>query len=414
MLAGAGGIGTVKRFEQALEFTIRHTGSVVRDHQAQPSVGGRPRQDPDAGVGAGIAGGIAQHVADGTLNLLDEYFRDSFDSELSHTTKADLDQFFPNGGYQASLATAHNGVQDVTLTFPVTDSYPNDPTVTGITALQTVDPGQPLTISWQPFAGAEETPEYAIRIFIPTESGFDVFESDDPGEPGALSGTSTSIVIPAGTLSPGREYEAELEFSHVVDIDDTSYPGTVFSAAFTKITEFDLQTTGTPIQPRIEIVRSPGSVEIQVIGDRFTSYSLTASSDLESWHQIQFPMNTWESGELTMFDWDADFFTERYYRVVENPDPWGSQAQLPVSVQGAVYQSGGMTPIAGALVATSLDGNTATTDSNGNFFLQTDTVRPPAQPPYSIIITKAGFQSFNQNQDWGDMPHNQEFHLQPL
>jgi len=360
----------------------------------------------------GLLAGTVTVPGGGTLDLLGEWFGDSLDNEADYPSKAELDQFFPNGSYQVSLTTAHDGIKNATVDFPA-DNYPNDPTLTGIASLQAVDPDQPLTISWLPFAGAADTSDYFIWLWISSESGFDVYESPDSGEPGALTGTSTSVVIPAGTLSPGRSYEAELEFVRIVDTDDTAYPGVVIGAGFSKITEFELQTTGTPIQPRAEIIRSPGSTEIRVTGDRYTNYLLEASSSLQSWHQIQYPMQTWDSNEVTFFDWDASYFTERYYRAIEDSGD-GNQSQPPVSIQGTVLHSDDITPIAGALVATSLDGNTATTDANGSFFLQTDTTRPPNQAPYSIIITRTGFQDFNENSNWGDQPRNNEFYLQPL
>lgn len=91
-----------------------------------------------------------------------------------------------------------------------------------------------------------------------------------------------------------------------------------------------------------------------------------------------------------------------------NPPP---QNNSYVSIEGNVYAAGGTSPVAGATVSTSLDSQTATTDEFGHFFLQTSTPANYSTTPYTIMITKNGFQAFNQNWNWGDHPTGQSFNL---
>ena len=67
------------------------------------------------------------------------------------------------------------------------------------------------------------------------------------------------------------------------------------------------------------------------------------------------------------------------------------------------------TPVAGAVVGTSLDGQTTLTDAQGRFFLVTDTPAQNGGALYAITVS-AGPQnrSFGPG-NWGDQPRNQVF-----
>ena len=82
-----------------------------------------------------------------------------------------------------------------------------------------------------------------------------------------------------------------------------------------------------------------------------------------------------------------------------------------VSIEGHVYVYETSNPISGAIVSTSLDGVTATTDSNGHFFLQTETVANYATTPYTITISATGYATFSGEHSWGDHPVGQVFYL---
>jgi len=85
-----------------------------------------------------------------------------------------------------------------------------------------------------------------------------------------------------------------------------------------------------------------------------------------------------------------------------------------VTIEGHVFSTQGNAPVAGALVGTSLDGQTTTTDANGWFFLVTATGVGYGSTPYRITVTKAGYQVFDQWNTWGDHPAGQELYIAPL
>ncbi len=70
------------------------------------------------------------------------------------------------------------------------------------------------------------------------------------------------------------------------------------------------------------------------------------------------------------------------------------------------------TPVAGAVVSTSLDSRTTTTDASGIFDLQTSTV-VSANPCYTINITAYGLRTYSVHGLWGAFPSNQIFTLSP-
>src|SRR5690606_1239779 len=95
--------------------------------------------------------------------------------------------------------------------------FPPVPLVTNYAALQAIAAGQDTVVQWSPMGG---TANDFIRLAVrDTETDEDVFESEMPGGPGALDGTSLQVTIPAGVLEPGRDYRAELYFINVVDVD---------------------------------------------------------------------------------------------------------------------------------------------------------------------------------------------------
>lgn len=96
---------------------------------------------------------------------------------------------------------------------------------------------------------------------------------------------------------------------------------------------------------------------------------------------------------------------------VKNPPP-DNRLEM-VTIEGHVYIAQSQTPIVGAFIATSLDGQTAQTDGSGYFLLKTNTKGRGnyANKPYTIAISAPGYVSFNQNHIWGDNPTNQVFSL---
>ena len=70
-------------------------------------------------------------------------------------------------------------------------------------------------------------------------------------------------------------------------------------------------------------------------------------------------------------------------------------------------------PVNGAVVATSLDASTTTTDATGHFLLRT--TKGPAEKctPYTVTVTAAGQPTYSLTGPWGPGPRNQIILLSP-
>ena len=175
-------------------------------------------------------------VASGSLGQDGQrwFFEQFFDK------KPQLDAAFPSSGdYVVSLEGENDGSQSVTLSFAA-DDYPNIPFITNFEALQALDASVAITLEWNPFQGG--TVDDHISFYINRENsseGGTVYEAPNPGQPGALDGTSTSLTLPPGTLEPGSDYTVQIGF-YRIGTPDTSYVDAV--PAFGKRTRFPIET----------------------------------------------------------------------------------------------------------------------------------------------------------------------------
>ena len=93
----------------------------------------------------------------------------------------------------------------------------------------------------------------------------------------------------------------------------------------------------------------------------------------------------------------------------------GVEDRVPrVLIEGRVFRRDTQIPIPGAMVSTSLDSETATTDEGGRFCLVTKTFPHFCCTPYTITISASGFETFSGTGIWGDHPTGQEFFLTPI
>ncbi len=149
------------------------------------------------------------------------------------TTPADLNMLFPNGDYVVAMTTVHDGNKSVALSL-TGDSYPNTPRFLNFAALETVDSSAAFALSWSAFTGGGANDVIEVRVV--NNDDIQVFGT-------TLTGTATSVNIPANTLSPESSYTVTLTFVKVTDRDTTSYAGATGLAGYYKATEASLTTT---------------------------------------------------------------------------------------------------------------------------------------------------------------------------
>ncbi|MCX6924290.1 MAG: Ig-like domain-containing protein [Verrucomicrobia bacterium] len=155
-------------------------------------------------------------------------------------TLADMNAAYPNGNYIVAMTTAHDGQRNMTLSL-VGDSYPNTPTFLNFTTLEAVNPAAAYTLSWAAFTGGAANDFIRVRVVDADE--VEVFSTPAFGAVGALTGTATSVVLPANTLAPESSFYVTLTFIKVTARDTTTYPGATGLAGYFKSTETSLTTT---------------------------------------------------------------------------------------------------------------------------------------------------------------------------
>ena len=350
----------------------------------------------------------------------DENDGDYVDGKAEYASQADLDRFFPNGTYTVSLNTVHDGTKSVSLTL-TGNEYPSFPTIGSFSTTQSVNPSNSFALSWTGFTGTVAgTANDFIDVRIRSQYGQEVYNSPEPGTQGFLDGTATQVTIPANTLAPGRTYEARVRFVKVKHFEQsaTGYTGVMAVAFYASETEFELKTTGQVIRPRFSVQpMNNGSFQARLTGEKGAPYTIEATQDFVTWNLV-WSENAYANANgmeasIDFMDWNSWNMPRRFYRAKEGYPDNNQGTSSYVSIEGTVRSSSNNSFIQGAVVATSLDNQTATTDASGYFFLQTVTPANYSSTPYEIRITKSGFQTFRQTNVWGDQPRNQQFFLSP-
>lgn len=166
---------------------------------------------------------------------------------------AALDSAYPSGSYTVRLDTVHDGSPSAVMVLPTT-AMPNDPHVANFTEAQSIDASASFVLRWDAMTGGLAT-DY-IQVQIDDSQGNSVYSSPDPGAVGSLNGLSTSVTIPAGVLTAGKSYSAQIMFARIASMNTTAYPGVMGVVAFIKQTGFTLQTTRVPDILRYGLIQS--------------------------------------------------------------------------------------------------------------------------------------------------------------
>jgi len=161
-------------------------------------------------------------------------------------TKAALDAAFTNGSHTFTIIAAHDGTNALAVTLPA-DSYPtNAPHISNWTAAQTVNAALGFTLTWDALAGATSNDFVSVALrnwFSGAPGTNDVFHTAAWGSAGALCGTNTLALIPAGTLTTNQTYLAEVSWWKPGALNTTNYLGAVGAGGYAKTTKFFINTT---------------------------------------------------------------------------------------------------------------------------------------------------------------------------
>jgi hypothetical protein len=230
-------------------------------------------------------------------------------------TGQELDSAYPNGsflsGYRFIIQTANDGYQTNSLMM-VGLSYPAIPRIANLGEAQAVDPSADFTLKWNPLNGSS----LDIVQLVLYGSNF-VYSTPAPFEDGALDGTATSVLIPAGTVPHGAVLRGHLGIIRP-GLPNLNYGTGVPGLA--RETSFELITLALPNPPRLELVRGPAEeAQLWLQGEPGRTYEILASNDLSIWNVI---LTTNSSSGV--FEWrDPNFnlneVPARFYRARSAP-----------------------------------------------------------------------------------------------
>ena len=235
----------------------------------------------------------------------------------SFNTENALAAAYPPGAYTFRLKRADGTTSSATLTLNV---EPNVPQISNYAETQSVNPDADFVLRWIALAGA--TTNDFISLSISDTNGMLIFQAPERCIPIRLLPTDTSITIPRGTFKAGDTYRASLGFFKFGARDTTSIPGIPGSASFSKLTSFEIRTTGTGSQPTAPkfttFTRSlNGSFQLSLSGQASVTYVIEASPDLKTWTAIS--TNSSPSGVISFTDSGAASLARRFYRARSSP-----------------------------------------------------------------------------------------------
>ena len=166
----------------------------------------------------------------------------SFNFEAGYETKLALDAAFTDGDYTVVINAANDGQKTVTLNLSG-DTYPNAPRISNLLAGQSINHAADFTLTWDAFSGGGANDIIMVEVELDSPSGSsNVFSTPNPGEPGQLDGTATSVVIPANTLAAGSRYNLTVRF--IKGVSQTSVYASGLSG-YMKETRAGLRTAGS-------------------------------------------------------------------------------------------------------------------------------------------------------------------------
>jgi hypothetical protein len=160
----------------------------------------------------------------------------------SFADQKSLDEAWPNGEYTFSIFGANDGAKTSTLALRGDAYPPKPPYILNFVEAQNVDPSKDFTVRWEGFP--EGTTNDSSFVLIKRErDGKPVTNTPFLAEPGCLDGTVKEIVIAAGTLERGEDYDVYVRYDRVIMRDATSYAGAIGQASYGNGTHFKLRTT---------------------------------------------------------------------------------------------------------------------------------------------------------------------------
>ena len=215
---------------------------------------------------------------------------DRVEGSANYFEASDQENFFPaSGSYGFRFRPVGSPVETSVELAPPSGVFPAAPVVSNHLEAQAVDASSDFTLTWEPVLGAGPDDFYIIAI----DNQYDrsLLFTPFPGQSGpviaeTIPASSTSLVIPADTLPPGRNLELSIAYVAVDgrNVDPQFGTGT---SGVASLTALGLVTLGDPIAPELtELSGDSSSFQFVVTGERGVPYTVECSTDGENWTPV--------------------------------------------------------------------------------------------------------------------------------
>jgi hypothetical protein len=202
---------------------------------------------------------------------------EDFEHVVATNSQAALDAAYAAGVYRLNIQAASQGTRSVALPLNPAE-YPPAPRLQ-FDPLLRIDADRDLHISWDAWPGG--TANDFIQLQIEEDDCDNAFETGDFDDKDALDGRATGTVVPAGTLKPGKSYDARLSFHRCVAIDSTSYAGALGQAIYFARTKFKIRTIPPDVKD-YEVHKSRLFVQTNSGAPVSTGFVFTATLEAET------------------------------------------------------------------------------------------------------------------------------------
>ncbi len=223
---------------------------------------------------------------------------DTFVFQAKFASQSVLDTAYPNGNYQMVIKTVHDGTKTLTLAlngdaYPSSAPYVTSPYDTNFSAVLVTNPAVPFKLTWAPLTGGTVTD--FVQVALVDLQGNPVLRTPAPGQPGALNGTATSLVIPANTMPSGSPIGGSLVFAKIVQTNSSGYPGVPGYAAYYAGTSFGMVTLAEDVAfynlTKQQVFQQTNSSAPTLVGSpfRFVAQVFANASNSVNTAQVQLP-----------------------------------------------------------------------------------------------------------------------------
>ena len=237
--------------------------------------------------------------------------------EQRFSSQVDLNNVYPSGTilspihYTNTMKTVNDGTKTSVLSLAGVLGNPPTLQVSNFAAAQSINPAADFTLRWKSAGGQSID---LVQLLVFDSASNTVFASPERLAPGALTGQSNAVVIPAFALPSVASLTARLSDCAPAPCGHELLSRRHGPPALVKDIEFPMATRTMPARPRLEILSANADpFQLRYTGEPHLTYYLQMTHNFISWTNL-FVTNP-PTGTGTYIDSTSSLTNRRYYRI---------------------------------------------------------------------------------------------------